>query len=517
MTVSLGQTTQRSGAIGRFANAGQLPRWAPFLLVLVAAVVLRGHVVANVDVGWMLTVAEKILDGQQLYVDVIEINPPAAVLLYVPPVAIGRILGVRPETVVDALVLLAACLSIWLAGRVLARARFPDVDGWRLATLVAAIVAILPAHTFGNRDPIALIAFLPALAVAAVRSRQAPVPPAHAVIAGLSAAATVIIKPHLVLAVLVTAAAAAVCARSWRVLLALENWLAGALVVAYAVAVVIGFPAYVDDLAPMVAAVYVARPLPIVELMPSLVLWLVTLAMVFERKRRAVFDPPLCIVVAASCGFALAFLAQNKGWSYHSVPMLSLALLALALADGWVVAPAAPVAVRPIVGRLARTLAAGAVIGATFCWMNLAFDLTAFAERVRRIDPHPRMLAITSDISLGHPLVRELGGTWVGRMCSNWISNGVVLRRRSETLDAATAALLDRYEALDRAMLAEDIRRGQPDVILVQRIRFDWEAWARSDAALREQLAHYREADSFLGIAILRRIGDAVDGDRHSR
>ena len=189
----------------------------------------------------------------------------------------------------------------------------------------------------------------------------------------------------------------------------------------------------------------------------------------------------------------------------------------LHVADGWVAPPAASVAVRPTVGRLARTLAAGAVIGATFCWMNLAFDLTAFAERVRRIDPHPRMLAITSDISLGHPLVRELGGTWVGRMCSNWISNGVVLRRRFETLDAATAALLDRYEALDRAMLAEDIRRARPDVILVQRIRFDWEAWARSDPALREQLEHYREADSFLGIAILRRTGGAVDGDWPSR
>ena len=30
----------------------------------------------NVDVAWLLTVGEKMLDGQRLYVDILETNPP---------------------------------------------------------------------------------------------------------------------------------------------------------------------------------------------------------------------------------------------------------------------------------------------------------------------------------------------------------------------------------------------------------------------------------------------------------
>jgi hypothetical protein len=510
MTVDLGQTTQRGGAIARFANAGQLPRWAPFLLVLVAAVVLRGHVVANVDVGWMLTVAEKMLAGQQLYVDVIELNPPAAVFLYVPPVVIGRILGVRPEMVVDALVLLAACLSMWLAGRVLARARLLDVDGWRLAALGAAILTILPAHAFGDRDPIALSAFLPALAVYAARSIRAPVPLTHATLAGLASAAAILIKPHLVLAVIASAFAAAVFARSWRPLLALEHWIVGAFAAAYVVAVAVAFPAFFHEIIPLITATYVARPAPAFDLLRAFALWFAALAIIWDVRRRAVFDPPFCVLLAASCGCALAFLAQGKGWPYHSFPMLALALLALAPSGS--TPRAGTVDVPPRWRLLARTLAVGVLVGASFSWMNRASDASGLVEKIVRPKPHPSMLAITADIALGHPLVRQVDGLWVGRVCSNWISAGVLLRRKFQVLDPATSALLDRYEALDRAMLAEDIRRGRPDIILVEKVNFDWEAWARSDPALREQLKGYREAENFMGIAILRRAPSADAG-----
>jgi hypothetical protein len=487
------------------ANLHRLSRCLPFLLVLAAALLMRRHVVANVDVSWMLTVAEKLLDGQRLYVDVIEVNPPAAVFLYVPPVAIARAFGLRPETVADAFVLAAACLSIWLAGRVLARARLLEVDGWHLAALVAAILTILPAHTFGNRDPVALIAFLPALAVFAARSTRAPVPLAYAVIGGLSAAVTVMIKPHFVLAVVASAVVTAVCAKSWRALLAIENRIAGALVLAYAGAVVIAFPAFIADVVPVVGAVYVARPVPVLELMPAMALWLAALVMIFHPRRKATLDPPFCVLLAASGGSALAFLAQGNGWPYHSVPMLSLALLALAMAGNWLAMPTGTAGARTKIGLLVRALAAGGIVGASFWCMNRATDISDFVEKVERLKSHPSMLAITSEIALGHPLVREVGGVWVGRVCSNWIANGVLLRRRFQALDPATSALLDKYEALDRSMLAEDIGRARPDIILVDRVHFDWQAWARLDPALRERLQDYREADTLHGVAILQR------------
>jgi hypothetical protein len=69
--------------------------------------------------------------------------------------------------------------------------------------------------------------------------------------------------------VLLTAAVAALCAKSWRVLMALENWVAARLVLAYGVAFAVAFPAFMTNLLPMIAAVYVVLPMPVAEMVPA--------------------------------------------------------------------------------------------------------------------------------------------------------------------------------------------------------------------------------------------------------
>ena len=43
----------------------------------------------DVDVGWLLTLGERMLDGQRPYIDFFEANPPMSILLYLPAVALG--------------------------------------------------------------------------------------------------------------------------------------------------------------------------------------------------------------------------------------------------------------------------------------------------------------------------------------------------------------------------------------------------------------------------------------------
>jgi hypothetical protein len=45
---------------------------------------------ANSDISWLLTAGERILDGQYLYVDVIETNPPVSVLVCIPGIVVAR-------------------------------------------------------------------------------------------------------------------------------------------------------------------------------------------------------------------------------------------------------------------------------------------------------------------------------------------------------------------------------------------------------------------------------------------
>ena len=89
---------------------------AGFAVIALAAMLQRHLVMANPDVAWLLTVAEKWLDGSRLYVDVLETNPPASVWLYVPFVQLARLTSLRAETLVDIVFIAAAALSAFSVG-----------------------------------------------------------------------------------------------------------------------------------------------------------------------------------------------------------------------------------------------------------------------------------------------------------------------------------------------------------------------------------------------------------------
>jgi hypothetical protein len=484
-----------------------LPRWLPLVVVFVLAVLLRQVLVANTDVSWGLVMAEKLLDGQRLYVDIIEVNPPATPYLYVFPALLARLAGLPAEFVVDALVFLAAGLSLWLAGRILLKAGLvADGDAWLLATVVAVALTILPAQTFGEREHIGLITFLPLLATCAARAKRDAPSWSMAITAGIGAGITVVIKPHFAAAILCTAAAAALCARSWRPLLALENWIAAALLAAYCAWVLLAFPQFISDVLPLVMTVYVPVKTKFLNFIIFFAtpLWVATLLLIALLKRRAALEPPFCLLLAASFGFSISYFVQQKSWPYHSYPMLALALTALALAfiDRWHRAPGEPAERWK---RLASATMAALIVGITFCWMSFAGDCSALAAPIRALKSHPKMLALSSDIGIGHPLTRQVGGIWVSRVSALWITTGVWLRRLNETLDPQTDARLEAYAARDRAMLAEDIARNRPDVILVDLREVDWLAWARSDPALAEQMRSYRDYQKVGDVLILRR------------
>jgi hypothetical protein len=235
----------------------------------------------------------------------------------------------------------------------------------------------------------------------------------------------------------------------------------------------------------------------------ALPLWAAILLLIRRLKGHAMFAPPICVVLAASVGFCISYVVQQKGWPYQSYPMLALALLALALA----VVDRDPADSRS--GQLSRFVVgptAALMAAVAFFWLNIAVDRSAVAAAIREIKPHATMLALSADISIGHPIVRQAGGIWVGRACALWLTLGVETRRSTETLDPQTDVRLKAYEESDRSMLTEDIASHRPDVILVQIMKdIDWLAWARSDPALAEQLQSYRAYKTIGDVLILRR------------
>lgn len=217
-------------------------------------------------------------------------------------------------------------------------------------------------------------------------------------------------------------------------------------------------------------------------------------------------------VLLGALGYLLAYLLQGKGWGYQALPAAVLVLIAFLLGiverleKGGRIAPATAMAV----------VVAAFGLGLVQVEYVTPFDSKARYGRLVWTFPGASVATITSDISLGHPLVRELGGRWVGSSAYRLVAFGA-----ERALDADPAGddrtRLEALVAEDRAALSRDLEAGRPDLILAHRQPTDWLAWARKDARTALILDGYRPVERIdltdlgLGIVLLLVRRDLAD------
>jgi hypothetical protein len=471
------------------------------LAVVIVAVLLRQLVAANTDVSWLLTVAERVLDGKRLYGEVIESNPPIAVLAYIPGMALARAFGLRAEWVTDALVFAAIAVSLLIAARMLRQFATRGGAGW-IAVAALGVLTILPMQAFGQREHLAMIAALPALIALLLRARGETLPAWAVVAAGCGAAVMLAFKPYFSLALGAGIVTAAWCARSPRTLLAPEHVIAAILVLLYGGASALLFPDYLAVIYPLMRDVYLPIVKPFGELVGSLgvAVWLGAVALTLWLSRGARTDTVPAVLVSVSAGFAIAYLVQRKGWPYHSYPMLATALLALAYR---LIRPTDAVAAPR--ARWLATAAAALLCAGALVWMNQGSDASLLQGPVAQLGRDRNILVLSAEPSIGHPLTRAVGGHFVSRQQGLWIGDDVRRLRRDGAGDAPTEARRDLYVARERAWLLADIARRPPDVVLVDNLLGDWGAWLAADPELRARLGPFHKVATVERIDILAR------------
>jgi hypothetical protein len=459
------------------------------------------------DTAWLLYVAQQWLAGRQLYVDLIEVNPPMIVWILALPVATAAALGVTAKVV--AVPFFTACMlgsAGWCAK--LLRGFGPlGTTPVTLFAVIGTVLLVLPGLEFGQREHLFAAAALPYLCIFA-RSLDGTHPrPVEETIAGILAGLGCAVKPQFLVAFALLEIVGRV--HGLRLLRRMTLSVAVTMLV-YIAAVLALHPAYFRSAIPLGLALYGFSDASWTQLLTSgrgALLGSVVAVMLWWIYRRKVSDStlPLTLTVFAA-GSILVWLLQEKSWFYHLLPATIFTTLVLAY---W--ASALP---RPGIGRCsALFIATSVIIGlsgiglAAFSrWQDQIATTVGFRtpteqklEALIRSERAKSYIAFSQWIALGFPVVNATGVVWSLRFDSMWALEGEIWRRRID-------GHLPREWPV-HSWIVEDFLAGRPDLAVVdERGGIGYISTLSSlDAKFKDAWSQYRPIASFDGLRVFRR------------
>lgn len=491
-------------------------RTALRLLYVLPAAWMLGHLFPpiNHDAALLLRLAERWIEGDRLYVDMIDVNPPLIVWLLAVPAWLGSVVpAVETPTWFAACVIGAVVVSTALTRAALRRAvpRERGLTRTALPLAAATLLAVLPDYDFGQREHLMLCGALPYVALAAARWADRRVPAGLVLAIGAWSGVVFAVKP-MFLAVPAAVELALLLRRGLpRTLRDPVPWLIGAAAAAHVGAILLFAPEYLSVAVPMAVELYEPLRQGRLEvllgpyLLPAGLAWAV-MALVAWRTT----DDPLSRVIAIAVPAAIAAAAvQGMGWRYHCLPAVALAVwLGCALATER--------AERGARGALMGPAAAAGVAAALMAavWVPTAVAFRPFERQLEFDDSLPgRVLGIVEEHAGERPVLFMSADPWPTYPVLNYADNTMAMRLPSlwplpglysdcPPGDPVyrPAARMSRAERFVFEGVAADFVRQKPSLVIVQNDfhlwgcqgqRFDFLAYFRRNPAFEAEFRSY--------------------------
>ena len=463
---------QRSAA--RFSRAVIGSGFWPGALMLTfgaAALLFQLSQTINHDTAWYLLGTARLLDGGRLYVDIVELNPPLAFYLTVPPVAAARLFGVPAVDAFVVYVFILIAGSLVMAREIVRAPPSGSETGrrWMLAVALFAL-AVLPGAAFGQREHLTVILALPYLVLTAIRAANGAPSSRLALLAGLTAGLAFSIKPpFLIVPAILEIYLWAVRGRKIRLFRA-DTLALGAVAAVYAVSIPVFTPEYLDFMLPLTAAVYGAYespPAAVIARLETVLLPIAIVAVMAARGRMAASRLAQSFLITGASFFAL-YVAQMKGWQYQLYPVTATLLLGAGTMLIGAVVPAARENPRRAGAWRAASIPALLLVvlaidlGARGTYRNPMTSM--MLPLVRENAARGGLAAFSTNVSWGFPLANYAGADWASRFPTLWPLPGLVRGRADPRHDGAA---LDRVERYMIDAVIEDLTRKPPAVVLV--------------------------------------------------
>jgi hypothetical protein len=438
------------------------------LLVGVFSIVLRGE--ATTDVSWLITVCERMLNGERAYVDILETNPPTSILLYMPAVVVAKFIGGTPETLTFAFAYASAFGSLWLTACIFPRSTGGDSTVWSVLVPAAVVLFLLPRDVFAQREYFVAAWALPMTATF-IRHADTQCWPSmtHRILAAILGGLMIAVKPPL-FALPGVLVGLYYCARTRSLSFLLPSGLAAAATIGLVVtaASLVAFPDYLRNMSAIMTDVYVPIRADTLSFLvdPRCVGVMLCLAMTLRFSfRRGTPTAAAAISLIVAAGFLVAYVVQGKRFYYQIYPATLFGMVALCVVTFQQLRRSTRASF------LLRTGAAGihgiAISGVAVLFVILSSDRRPVMHDLTwmRALTHPRALAVSPDLGTSFPLAREIGAIWVGSTHSQWIAEYTHFALGFQALTPDKKWQYLGYHRSDLDGILHEIRDQRPEII----------------------------------------------------
>jgi hypothetical protein len=352
-----------------------------------------------------------------------------------------------------------------------------------LPPVLLFLFTVLPNEHFGQREHIMFVATAPYLIASMARAEGVSLGRGGAIAIGLVAGVALALKPYY-LAIPAAVEFYLLVRRGWRTTFVDPiPWTIALMAFAHLVAMYTIFADYGFLVLPLAVEAYT----PVGEaswrdVLTSNVLGPTLLALTIFGLLAVVFTKTVAarVVVVFGVGAAVSAISQAKGWPYHVLPALSVAILLAALTVSQTVDRYLPISrsahrlpVAVICATLMVLLYFQAALYTPPFYKQRQFE-ESIGGRLQHIieqnAPHRTFLLLSPGIYPIWPMVNYLGGRMTTRFLTMWVLQGVyatcddfpALYNPPDTMGDSEKFVFD--------SVSDDFAREHPDLLIVDRI-----------------------------------------------
>lgn len=286
--------------------------------------------IPNPDTAWLIYAAKRFLEGQKLYVDILETNPPLIIWISTLPVMLGNLLHISSFQIFSFLVTILNLCSIFLIA-VLIRKQvfFSDKINYSVVILyISFALFLMSPAVYGQRELLFIALVLPYLFLSLSSIIRRPL----SVLVIFMAAIGFAIKPFFMLLWGLNELHIAVEKRRFRTIFAWHNWFIGAVQITYFTSIYYFTPEYITEILPVLQVTYFTFNSPLENLLsPIIKIAGAAIAVVFLAKLKGEY---LRIVLRMSVWLFACIgliIVQRKEWINHLYPMTFMTLLIISI------------------------------------------------------------------------------------------------------------------------------------------------------------------------------------------